>query len=422
LVHWRFPEVATQESSPAAVGSALRAPLERAVTSHLISDVPVGVFLSSGLDSTAVAVLAAKARGGDIDTLTVSLAEDPSIDESRAAAETAQAIGARHHAVRLGSSEALALTRSWLGSIDQPTVDGLNTFVIARAVREHGIVVALSGLGGDEMFGGYSSFRDVPRLVRLASAMRWVPVRHRRRLAERLVGGFRGRKAADIAASDGSIVDLYLLGRRVVSDADMRGLGFREPEWRELRFLPPEVDAGRWVCRDDAWATVRKLETNLYMGNMLLRDTDVFGMRHGLEIRVPLLDRHVVDTALAWSRRAHPLVGASNKPWLTSALGTQLPGHVHRQRKQGFSLPQARWMRGVLRDEFESHLHGLAGSGWLDPKAVWGPWNEFITARDDSAWSRAWLLATLGAWYAQQERLSRTASESPGDSEPALLQ
>jgi asparagine synthase (glutamine-hydrolysing) len=421
-VYWRFPDTLAYESSPGSVGEALREPLERAVSSHLISEVPVGVFLSSGLDSTAVAVLAAQARGGDIDTLTVSLAEDPSIDESRAAAETAQVIGARHHAVRLGASEALELTRRWLASIDQPTVDGLNTFVISRAVREHGIVVALSGLGGDELFGGYTSFRNVPRLVRLARMARWLPAPQRRRIAERIVRGTRGRKGGDLAASSGSVLDLYLLWRRVLSDADMERLGFEQPELRAAGYLPPEVDATRYVSKDDVWASVRELETRLYMGNMLLRDADVFGMRHGLEIRVPLLDRRVVDTALAWSLRTRG-IGHANKPWLTSALRGRLPSHVLHQKKRGFSLPQAKWMRGVLRDEFESHLRLLASSGMLEPKAVWGPWHQFIDAKDQSAWSRAWLMATLGAWLQQiQTPLSDASNvgEAPLNGEDLL--
>jgi asparagine synthase (glutamine-hydrolysing) len=413
-VYWHFPEVTMRGGSPAVIGDTLREPLERAVASHLISDVPVGIFLSSGIDSTAVAVFAAEARDGDVDTFTVSLTEDPTLDESLAAAETARIIGARHHAVRIGKDESLELARAWFGSIDQPTVDGLNTFVISRAVREHGIVVALSGLGGDEMFGGYSSFRDVPLLVRLARAARWLPVRQRREIAQRIVGGARGRKAGDLAVSDGSVVDLYLLGRRLFSNTDMQRLGFEEREWRDSRYLPPEVNAAQWVSEDDVWASVRQLETKLYMGNMLLRDTDVFGMRHGLEIRVPLLDRRVVDTALAWSRpRLDLLRKGPSKPWLISALGRRLPRHVLHQRKRGFALPQAKWMRGVLRDELESHLHGLAASGLMDRRAVWDVWNQFINAQDSSSWSRAWLMATIGAWHQQSEGSLNPAAGAP---------
>lgn len=398
-VYWTFPGGAARRGSADVVGCALREHLQRAVASHLISDVPVGVFLSSGLDSTAVAVLAAEARQGDIDTLTVSLAEDPAIDESRAAAETAQLIGARHHAVRLGSSEALELTRSWLASIDQPTVDGLNTFVLSRAVREHGIVVALSGLGGDEMFGGYSSFREVPRWASWAHMVRPIPMAQRRRAAEWWIGGARGRKAGDLAASSGSILDLYLRGRRLFSDVDMQRFGFDEPARFTAGFLPPEVDASSWVTSNDTWASVRRLETQLYMGNMLLRDADVFGMRNGLEIRVPLLDRRVVDAALGWTQHRRDRVRDANKPWLTRALGESLPRHVLHQKKRGFSLPQAKWMCGVLRDEFESHMTTLARSGLLDPTTVWEPWNSFMSGHDTSAWSRAWLMATVGAWY-----------------------
>jgi len=402
--HWRFPHRVSRESREGQVVTALKATLSSAVASHLISDVPVGVFLSSGVDSTAVAVLAAEAREGDVDTFTVSLADDPSLDESAAARETARRIGCRHHDVPISDPEAVHLARSWFSSLDQPSVDGLNTFLISRAVRERGIVVALSGLGGDEMFGGYSTFREVPALRwALALGKPLAPAR-RRAIAARLarpLGGARALKAGDLAASDGSILDLCLLRRRLFSDDEMRRFGFEAPEWRQRRYLPPELPVEQWLYEGDEWASIRQLETRLYMGNMLLRDSDVFGMAHALEIRVPLLDRRVVDAALDWSRAPRHFVKGPNKPWLRAALGARLPDHVRPLAKRGFSLPHARWMRGSLRDEVEAALDGLCVSGLVEASTVRGTWRNFLAADRDAGWSRAWLLSALASWKIQ---------------------
>jgi asparagine synthase (glutamine-hydrolysing) len=409
---WRFPVGGQRKLSAKSAGEELREPLERAVRTHVAnSDVPVGVFLSSGIDSTAVAALAAHARGGDLDTFCVSVATDSVEDESHAAALTAALIGSRHHEVRIGESEALKLARSWLMSTDQPTIDGLNTFVISRAVRERGIVVALSGVGGDEMFGGYSTFTQVPWLRRFASLARLVPSEARRRLATRLagyIGGKRALKVADLAASNGDILDLCLLRRRLYADVDMRAFGFGDDS-HASHFLPPEAVSRLKIERADDWATVRNLETALYMSNTLLRDTDVFGMAHGLEIRVPLLDRAVIDCALSWSPAETALRPAQNKAALVAALGDRLPRHVLSLPKRGFSLPQTEWLAGPLRAEFSARVDDLARSGLVDSRAVRLIWSQCPQRDPQASWARKWLLGALGAWI---ERLRGDHSRS----------
>ncbi|MBV9124904.1 MAG: asparagine synthase (glutamine-hydrolyzing), partial [Planctomycetes bacterium] len=150
--YWDFPEP-NREPTPEMheeIGDLLKC----SVQSHLISDVPVGIFLSSGMDSTAVAALSSEGGAAEVDTFTVSLADDPRLDENPIAERSARAIGARHHAVYLAEPEVRRAVQDWLHCLDQPSVDGLNTYIISQAVRERGIVVALSGLGGDEVFGG----------------------------------------------------------------------------------------------------------------------------------------------------------------------------------------------------------------------------------------------------------------------------
>ncbi|MDP9149032.1 MAG: asparagine synthase (glutamine-hydrolyzing), partial [Myxococcota bacterium] len=399
--YWDFACSPRIERSVAQGASALRSALRESVRSHLVSDVPVAVFLSGGIDSTAIAALAAEARSGDIDTFTVRLAEDPAIDEAPIARRTAGVLGTRHHDVMLGESDALSLAGKWLTSLDQPSVDGLNTYVISGAVRERGMVVALSGLGGDEMFGGYSTFRDVPLLVCAAQIGRHLP-RHLVSSVAALWAGdssTRADKLGDLIESEPSVAAVCLGRRRLMSNAQMEAFGLGAGKARS--FLPPECDLGYGVPSGSAWGTVRTMETRFYMGNTLLRDSDVFGMAHGVEIRIPLLDRRVVDAALAIVPGSFGMRRGPNKPWLVAALDGRIPREVLRRGKRGFSLPQARWMHGPLREAFQARVETVAESGCVDGAEARRIWQRFIREPAGPGWSRAWLLGALGEWLAR---------------------
>ncbi len=404
--YWDFPRAHAVREPDALVGGALRERVAAAVEAQLVSDVPVGIFLSRGLDSSAIAAFAAAARPGNVDTFTVTLGGDRALDEGPLAAATARALGTRHHGVVVEEPELPELARRWLRSIDQPTVDGLNTYIVSKAVRDQGIVVALSGLGGDEMFGGYSTFRDVPALSMALGTLDHLPARTRRAVAERLLAR-RSRaqrhKGGDLAAAGGDLRDVYLARRRLVSDADMEALGLGD--LAADAYIPAGADLDRGVDPSDPWASVRALETRLYMRNVLLRDTDVFGMAHGLEIRVPLLGQSVVDFALTRARPWLDVRPGSKKRWLVEAVRGMVPDAVHTLPKAGFALPFARWMRGPLRDEMTEGIRTLGTSGLVDAAAVDAVWNAFLADEDGRMWSRAWTLAITGSWLARR-RLS----------------
>ncbi len=410
FVRYWDPAVRPQvERSSERVASALRPALHEAVRNHLVGDVPVALFLSGGIDSSAIAALASEMRHGDIDTFTVRIAGDAAMDEAPIARRTAEALGTRHHDVTFAEGDALALATKWLESIDQPSVDGLNTYVIARAARERGIVVALSGLGGDEMFGGYSTFRTVPVLARAATLGRRLPRGLVEALAARWSFGFetRAEKLADLLDVEPGIAAMCVSRRRLMSNEQMDSLGLGKR--RGALFLPPECVVQREGLGDSAWATIRDVETRFYMANMLLRDADVFGMAHGLEIRVPLLDRAVVEAALAFARPALTLRQKPSKPWLVAALDGRIPREVLAGGKRGFSLPQAQWMRGPLREVFESRIDAVATSGYVEPAGVRRVWERFLREPEGPAWSRAWLLGSLGEWFT---RMSADAGAS----------
>ena len=413
--YWQFPAPASHGSSGQS-HEAIRERLDAAVSSHLMSDVPVGVFLSSGLDSSAIAAIAARARGGDVDAFTVCLEQAEELDENPVAERTAQHLGIRQHAICITDQEARQHFEGWLNSVDQPSIDGLNTYIISGAVRERGITVALSGLGGDEIFGGYPSFKQVPQWLRFSQATRWVPSRLRKRLvalAVRNHSASQRSKALDMADSRADLASLYLLRRRLLSNGEMQTLGL-SPETLQLgeHFLPKESRLHSFA--DDPVATISAWESQFYMGNMLLRDSDVQSMAHGLELRVPLLDRSLVDLVCSIGGRERKPGRGPNKRLLAEAVSDLLPSDLMKLKKRGFCLPQAQWMLGPLRERFEHLVAVTANSGLVNPEGVSSLWQHFLHTPHSPNWSRVWLLAVLGHWLeARQSRAGRDLPSPP---------
>jgi asparagine synthase (glutamine-hydrolysing) len=398
---WSFPAPRLGVSREHAVVEVDRL-LDDAVHDHLISDVPVGVFLSSGLDSTAVASLAAK-HSSDLRSFTVGFADQPDMSELTLAGETAQHLGLRHTEIILNGEDAEATVWDWLESLDQPSTDGLNVYVISKAVRAHGITVALSGQGGDELFGGYPSFRDVPRLRPWVGMLSKVP-RPLRRAMCTLAAANRSAavrdKLGDIADTDGSVLQLYLQRRRAMSNRQLAALGV-SPQRLGLRddYLPQaalhDIATPDGADADAVWQ-VSQLESRLYQGNMLLRDGDANGMCHGLEIRVPMLDQRVVNYVTALPGSVRLPNGVADKHLLRVACARFMRPALLRQGKRGFALPINRWMLGPMRDLCESALAALKVSGCLEPAGVDRVWEAYLREPESPMWTRAWALCVLG--------------------------
>lgn len=401
--YWSFPEVNVQANESGAV-CTLRETLDAAVRDHLVSDVPVGVFLSAGLDSTIMAALAAK-HTPQLRTFTVGFADRPEMSEASLAAETARRIGTQHTDIQITGQEAEATARRWLDSLDQPSVDGLNTYVISQAVRAQGIVVALSGLGGDELFGGYSSFARVPRLMRLLGRVSWVPRSLRSAATSLATLGKPSavqQKARDMAASNAGIVELFLQCRRSMSNGQLAALDVHAHELGlEPTFLPPDVMGSLRPQTDDVLAALSRLESTFYMGNTLLRDSDTNGMAHSLEIRVPLLDRRMLDFALALPGSVKLPTGVNNKHLLRTAFSEYLPSELTSRHKTGFTLPIGHWVAGPMRDLCESALRHLKGTGLLNRAGIDAVWSEYIRGTDRVHWTRPVTLCILGHYLQQ---------------------
>ncbi|MFO0852017.1 MAG: asparagine synthase (glutamine-hydrolyzing) [Gemmataceae bacterium] len=395
-VFWTYPQADPVISRAAAV-DAVRATLDEAVRDHLIADVPVGLFLSGGVDSTVIAGLAAR-HSPHIRSFTVGFSDHPDWSETEQAAATARRLGLRHTEINLPEDEAVQATTDWLNHLDQPSVDGLNVFTISRAVRRQGVKVALTGLGGDELFGGYPSFRDVPRLWK---AMKWVqplpaPVRRGLGTVAFATKSHAARaKLADMAGGDGSLLSLALHRRRAMSDRQLADLGLRAGALGlDRHFLPPGATDALALADDDPVWSVSVLESRYYQGNTLLRDADANGMAHGLEIRVPLLDQRLLDLGHAIPGPVRLPPGAPPKSLLRAAAAEYLQADQTDRPKRGFTLPVWRWMAGPLRPMCERAT--AVAAQVLDPAGVSAVWRSFQAAPESPMWTRAFALVVLG--------------------------
>lgn len=396
--YWAFPEVDPAMTAPQAAGG-LRAMLSEAVRDHLESDVPVGVFLSSGIDSTVVAGLA-REHSNHVRTFTVGFDDHADFSESVLAAETAKRMNLDHTEITVNADAAASAAGEWLAGLDQPSVDGLNVYIISKVVRAHGITVALSGQGGDELFGGYPSFLDVPFLRKTVRKISWLPTRVRNLMAKMLAAGrseaYR-QKLRNMLCSDGSVAALYLQRRRMLSDEQLQRLGV------DPGLAAPEALLGSPVAKvlrlnGDEFASISRLEAMVYQANMLLRDGDANGMNHSLEIRVPLLDQRVVDFASRIPGHLRLPTGGKPKHLLREACSDLLRADLLDQPKRGFTLPIRRWMVGPLREMCEESIGYLQSNWSLDRRGVHAVWTSFLREPETPIWSRAFVLVVLGSY------------------------
>jgi len=395
---WQFPPLGEAVKEHSAV-RRIQTQLNASVRDQCISDVPMGVFLSGGIDSATLAAVA-RNHTSPVNTFSIGFESAGGTDELADAAATARALGT-HHIQTVLDDEWICLQWSeWLQAADRPSIDGLNTFVVSGVVKQGGATVALSGIGADELFGGYPCFAKAQKLARFLGPLSLVPPRLRRSVAAAalmaLPAGKRA-KAVDLIAGGGSCVEVAASLRRVTSGRDLRSLGL-EPGSLGLseQYLPRAAFESFTDPAGDPFSAVSQAECFLYMGNTLLRDADVNSMAHSLEIRVPFLGRWLVDLvgALAGSVKAPP--GGPPKHLLRKAAGAILPHNLFTRPKRGFTLPIGEWMFGPLRGECEAAIDTLAGCSVLDGAAVRRLWDTYRSQPGAIHWSRPLALVVLG--------------------------
>lgn len=347
--------------------------LENAVEEHLLADVQVASFLSGGIDSSIITALAAPRVKGRLLTFSVGFKE-AQFDESSIAQEVADHCGTDHHRIELDEEETIEIIRAGVSHMDLPSVDALNTYIVSKKVAEHGIRVALSGLGGDELFGGYPSFWDVPKLKLISR----VPHALRKCLAG---FGKLGRRLAELP--HGAAFELAIWRRRFWTDDMLR-----------YAHLPPLHD-NLVACPDlpDDFARISWGELTRYMRHLLLRDSDQMSMAVSLELRVPFLDHELVEFVLglpADQKRC----GRLPKALLLEACRDLLPSNVYQRPKMGFGLPMEKWMNGPLHDFVQEGLREATRLCDLAEEFIQSLYREFKQRR--LHWTRIWSLVVLG--------------------------
>jgi asparagine synthase (glutamine-hydrolysing) len=393
--YWCPPAPASAGLSAAEAAHRVRELLADSVRLHRIADVPVGVFLSGGLDSSALVAFMAQDSSTPLHTVSITF-PGSHLSEASASHLVATHFHTEHTEIALTVDSMLSLLPDALCAMDQPTFDGINSYVVAKYVREAGLKVAVSGLGGDELFGGYPSFRRYP-LLRYATALS--PSMLRRAVAPLAVSlpaahDIQTRLAGFMAGAYDP--DPFPVLRTLFSPLDRKALAplAARTELPTAELLADEAATMRGVRRTSWW------ELNYYMKNVLLRDTDAMTMAHGLEARVPFLDHQLVEFVLGLpSDLVLPPFNRIVKPLLARACAGLVPDVILGRRKMGFTFPLETWLRAELRPEVEVTLLQAPCSPLddvLERSAVAATWHRYLSGK--GSWHRPWALFVLKKW------------------------
>lgn len=381
----------------------LRSELEESVRLHLVSDVPLGVFLSGGMDSSALVALLSRVSDQRPKTFSVVF-DEAAYTEAPFSRAVAERFNTDHSEIRLSEDRLLDILPTAINAIDQPTMDGVNTFVVSSAVKREGITVALSGLGGDELFGGYPSFRRAlkfgampqasKRFLRAASGVGKFA----------LNGSVQREKFWQLLNSDGGPEDVYRISRQLFSTDAVMGLTGREPSNHSSNGHDTDIVNA-----------ISRLEMRGYMTNTLLRDTDTMSMAHSLEVRVPFVDVKLIDYVLSLPGEWKISAGSGPKPLLADAMSDLLAREFMARPKMGFTLPFEKWMQGKMRSEISAVLgnENRLSSVGLNSEMVGKVWRRFLEKPKAIGWSRPWAIYVLAKWCEVNSILSVTQRINP---------
>jgi asparagine synthase (glutamine-hydrolysing) len=405
---WCIPDHAPR---PAMDEDGLAAILQEGMRLHLASDVPLAVFLSGGVDSSAMANLAQRAAQSPIHTFTLAF-EEQELNEGPIARQIAAAIGTQHHEVVLTEGRFVENLETALDSLDQPTFDGLNAYYMSHAIRAAGFTVALSGTGGDELFGGYTSYRDLPVLQRWCRRAGWVPRGLQvaaatlatwplRRSGAAVPPQTRWAKLPEMVRHGQDLLALYQLAYALFLPGFQRELlapGFAEALADGLPLAMRQRVIAETRARTPLSA-ISVMEQRLFLGERLLRDNDVASMASSLEQRVPLVDQVLFESVdrLGDQARYRPL---GQKAMLRRIGLRGLDPTLFNRPKSGFVLPFDRWIRRGLKDAMDQTLRdpqAIASAG-LDPAAVGRLWRAFLDGARGMYWSRVWSVYVFVRW------------------------
>lgn len=369
----RFPEsaitTADRAGPPPDYAGAVRAGLIDSIEQHFVSDVPVGIFLSGGLDSTTLVALARATGKSQLRTFSVG-SDDTTLDESAVARQTARHFGTDHVETLLDARTSRVLFDEFLLRLDQPTTDGFNTFVVSKLAHERGAKVVLSGLGADELFGGYPIFTALPQLLSLSRKLGILgPTRALTgELLTTKAPQSRWRRFGEFLCKPPTLLRAYQAYRGIYTDAEARALTALCAPSAEIPedFMTDSDIAG--TDSADLRDVISALELGLYMRNQLLRDSDVMSMANGLELRVPFVDRCLFETVATIPSSVRLQAG---KRLLADAV-PELPAWVLNRPKRGFTFPFDQWLPADWTQSVEAvtKAAGVQATSWYQRWSV----------------------------------------------------
>ncbi|WP_299821867.1 asparagine synthase (glutamine-hydrolyzing) [uncultured Pontibacter sp.] len=369
--------------------------LTQAVERRMIADVPFGAFLSGGIDSSAIVGLMSRVAAQKVKTFAVTF-EEEAYSEAKYAAAIAKKFNTEHTEIKLTPQDFLETIPAALKAMDHPSGDGPNTYIVSKVTREAGITMALSGLGGDELFAGYDVFKRLHKLNRY----NWIaalPLVGRRNLGRSLVKLKPSVAAVKLnellGLSSWGMSHTYPITRQIFTDSFLQEMvGEQQLQENSVHHML----AGLQQDHLPILSQVSVAEITTYMQNTLLRDTDQMSMAHALEVRVPFLDYKLVEYVLGIpDKYKYP---ASPKKLLTDALGDLLPMDIINRPKMGFLLPWQQWLKGELYTFAENKLERLGERGLLDAAVLKHIWAKFNAGDASITWSRIWYLVVLENW------------------------
>jgi asparagine synthase (glutamine-hydrolysing) len=399
--YWELSAATTSSvTNESVITEELSALLSEAVKLRLVSDVPVGVFLSGGIDSSALVSLMRRSTNSTIKSFSVTFSADE-FNEGAYAQQIARQFNTEHQSVTVTESELLAKLPRALAALDQPAVDGFNTYIVSEAVAAAGLKVALSGAGGDEVFAGYQFFQRISQSERLRHQLLRIPPLARRAAAaavSTLANSTRAHKLSSLLRSEHLSDHSVYLQRRLFTDEQQRMLllenngNTRSHDHRVLKMWSQRQ--AQTALSADVINQSSVLELGGYLSNTLLRDTDTMSMAHSLEVRVPLIDHRLVEFMLQVPGKLK-VRAREPKRLLVNAVA-DLPHEIVHRPKRGFELPFKHWLRKELRTEVEREFNETPLKHLLRIPVLTALWDDFQQER--LTWSRVWSLYVLSRW------------------------
>jgi asparagine synthase (glutamine-hydrolysing) len=398
--YWRLGNIqAEQKITKDEVQGQLFELMNRSVSSRMMTDVPLGAFLSGGIDSSSVVALMQLHSGNNINTFNLSFTEK-NYDESHYANIIAKRFGTKHQTHVLNPDDYVAQVESALDAMDSPTMDGVNTYVLSTAIRKAGIKVAMSGIGGDELFVGYPNFLQY-RKVMMGKSGYLVSLLGRKVGAKflRLSNNDRNYRLATVLdIVNPSLKELYPALRRVMSPdiiSRLTSLKSNHQQWKKI--LEAEVNRSSQVGYFSQYSIAEYMG---YTQQTLLKDSDQMSMAVGLEIREPFFDHELVEFVLSLNdEMKYPHYP---KQLLVETLDPLLPGEIVHRKKQGFVLPWDSWMKNELNDFCSSAINSISERDFINGPELKRHWKRFLAGDSSVRWTEPWLFVVLSHWLNKQ--------------------